>query len=117
MGTPATPEAAPPGRTDVREAVIRPGHHRPIGTETWLRFPDWPRIGRRQPQLGDICLQTDGPDGDPDEVERAYLVFGVWETRNGYRLHVERVPYGTIPESHDPDAMWCFHNIPRHRPT
>jgi hypothetical protein len=95
--------------------MIRPGHHRPLGTTTWMRFPDWPR-DRRRPQLLDVIVQTDGPGGDPDEVERAYEVFGVFETKTGYRLHCERIPYGQFPASRDPDAYWAFHNVPRRPP-
>lgn len=81
-----------------------------------MRFPDWPRW-QRQPQLLDVIVQTDGPDGDPDEVQRAYEVFGVFETKTGYRLHCERIAYETARErarsATDDDAFWAFHNLPR----
>lgn len=93
--------------------MIRPGHHRPLGTVTVMRFPEWPRNPptRRQPQLGDIAVQTEGPDGDPDDVQRAYEVVGVVETRTGYRLHMERVDYMSLPGSSDPEAIWTFFNL------
>jgi hypothetical protein len=81
-----------------------------------MRFPEWTRSGRRQPQLGDVACHADGPDGDPDELRRAYLVIGVEEMNRpgrGYRLVLERVAYGTLPASLDPDAIWTFYDLPR----
>ena len=92
--------------------MVRPGHHRPLGTVGVMRFPDWPPT-HRAPELGDIAMQTVGPGGDPDEVRRAYKVVGVVETATGYRLHMERVGYGTLPASDDPYAVWTFFNVPR----
>lgn len=104
--------------------MIRPGHHRPLGTTTWMRFPDWPRSHPIQPALLDLIAQRDGPDGDPDDVQRAYEVFGIFETRGerGYRLHCERVEYERFRErwqmaadAPEPDQMgvWTFQNLPR----
>lgn len=73
-----------------------------------MRFPHWPRSAR-PPELGDIICQTDGPNGD-DDLRREYEVIGVEETRSGYRLLCERVEYGTLPTSLEPDAIWAFHH-------
>lgn len=91
---------------------MRPGHHRPLGTTTWMRFPDWPR--EREPHLGDVVYQIscDGAD-DADAIRRCYLIIGVEETRTGHRLLMERAEYGTVPQDGDPDALWSFYNLPR----
>jgi hypothetical protein len=75
-----------------------------------MRFRNWdPDV--REPQLLDIIRQVSGEGADDaDYIQRAYLVVGVWELPAGYRLKCERVAYGTIPESHDPDAIWDFYN-------
>lgn len=92
--------------------MIRPGHHRPLGTTTWMRFVDWP-AAVRPPELGDVAYQQSGPGaGDEDLVRRAYLVVGLEETRTGYRLLVERVEYGTVPAA-GYEALWLYHNVPR----
>lgn len=76
-----------------------------------MRFVDWPRTVR-PPDLGDIACQQSGPGArDEDDVRRAYLVIGVEETRNGYRLLVERVAYGTAPQRSG--YVWAYHNVPR----
>lgn len=78
-----------------------------------MRFPDWSRHAR-VPQLLDIISQISYPEADDaDYVRRSYEVFGVFKTRTGYRLHCERVEYGTVPSSGDPDATWTFYNYPR----
>lgn len=87
-----------------------------------MRFPDWPR-GVAAPGLLDIIVQTDGPEGDPAELERAYEVFGVFETRTGYRLHCERVAFDrytamiqtALDLERDPRELgvWTFYNLPR----
>lgn len=72
----------------------------------------------RSPQLGDVAYQASGPGaGDEAIVRRAYVVIGLEEGRDSehVRLQMERVVYGTVPESRDPDAMWSFHNHPRRR--
>ena len=76
-----------------------------------MRFPDW--RADRVPALGDVISQTVGPDGDPSEVQRTYRIVGVEETATGYRILAERIEYGSLPESLDPDAMWTFYNLPR----
>lgn len=93
--------------------MIRPGHHRPLGTTTWLRFPYWHRHARA-PQLLDIISQISYPEADDaDYVQRSYEVVGVERTKTGYRLLCERVAYGTVPASGYPEAMWTFFNYPR----
>jgi hypothetical protein len=78
-----------------------------------MRFPDWPRDAR-EPQLGDVVYQESfAGAGDHARVRRAYLIVGVEETRSGFRLVMERVEYGTLPESLNPEAIWAFHNLPR----
>lgn len=91
---------------------MRPGHHRPLGTTTWMRF----RWGaEREPRLGDIAMQTSCVDcTDQDDVRRAYRVIGLEEGRPGrWRLLMERVEYGTVPDPLDADAIWVFHSTPR----
>lgn len=91
---------------------MRPGHHRPLGTTTWMRFTDWP--GGREPQLGDVICQISGAGADDwATLRRFYRVNGIEQTRTGFRLLAERVEYGTIPENPDPDALWPFYNTPR----
>lgn len=96
--------------------MIRPGHHKPLGTVAVMRFPHWKAETRREPQLGDIAMQTDGPGGEPDDVRRAYEIVGVVETATGFKLHMERVEYGTLPAAMKADAIWHFHNLPRRHP-
>lgn len=80
-----------------------------------MRFPSWKDDPeRRDPELGDVACQVSGEaTGDEDVVRRAYVVVGVHETATGYRLLMERVEYGTLPESLNPDALWAFWNLPR----
>jgi hypothetical protein len=93
---------------------VRPGHHRPLGTTTTMRFPHWPPCGR-EPQLGDVALQTSGPRTDDAQVVlRAYRVVGVIEGRkpNSYRLVMERI--GSPDAAGAPDGtVWTFYNEPR----
>lgn len=92
---------------------MRPGHHRPLGTSTKMRFPDWPSE-HRAPELGDVVAQTSGRDThDEDDVRRAYRIDGIEETRTGYRLVMTRVEYETLPESLDPTALWTYYSLPR----
>lgn len=79
-----------------------------------MRFPDWHRTNR-PPQLLDVIVQTDGPGGDPDELQRAYEVVGVIETKTGYRLICERIAYDDARilarSLTDDDRFWAFHNL------
>ena len=78
-----------------------------------MRF-EW--SGGRLPQLGDVAAQTSYEGAaDADLIRRAYLVVGVEEGRSRDRFHLimERVEYGTLPDSLDPAAMWGFYNLPR----
>lgn len=93
--------------------MIRPGHHKPLGTVAVMRFPRWKADHQREPQLGDIAMQTERPGCDPDEVRRAYEVVGVIETAAGFKLHMERVEYGTLPAAMRADAIWHFYNLRR----
>lgn len=88
-----------------------------------MRFPEWPR-GVRAPQLLDVISQTSGAGTyDEDDVQRAYEVFGVFETATGYRLHCERVSYdrytdriqSALDRRCDPRDVgaWTFYNLPR----
>lgn len=92
---------------------MRPGHHRLLGTTTTSRFT-W--TAERLPELGDIAMQISG-DGadDADEIRRAYRIVGILEgrERHRFRLVMERVEYGALPDSLDPDALWSFYNVPR----
>jgi hypothetical protein len=91
---------------------VRPGHHRPLGTTTTMRFPDWPRDHPTQPRLGDVAREQSGPDArDEDAVRRAYLVVGIIETATGYRLLMERVGYETLPDSLD--RLWAYSKTKR----
>lgn len=70
----------------------------------------------RQPELGDIACQASAAGAEDEAiVRRAYVVVGVEEGRDPehVRLVMERVEYGTLPTSLDPDAIWSFHNLPR----
>lgn len=72
--------------------MIRPGHHRPIGSTTapW-RF-SWSTL--RPPQLGDIALESGA--GGAGAVQRAFLCIGIEETtskRRPYRLTFERLAW------------------------
>lgn len=61
-----------------------------------------------------MALETVYPDGDPDELERAFLVVGVEETsskKRPYRIIFERVAYDTPPAQGR--RLWCFYRIPR----
>lgn len=81
-----------------------------------MRFTDW--HGDRLPELGDIACQASGPNADDGEhVRRAYLVAGIIEgvERSRFKLVMERVAWGTLPESNDPRALWSFYNVPRKR--
>ena len=75
-----------------------------------MRFPDWPADGWR-PHLDDVIVQTDGPDGDPDELERAYRIVGIVETRTGYRFLAERIAYDDVADASR--RIWPFFNVPR----
>lgn len=80
-----------------------------------MRFTSWP-FGLRLPELGDICCQISGAEADDaDHVQRAYRVVGFLEgpSRERFKLVCERVEYGTLPESLDPEALWTFYNVPR----
>lgn len=93
--------------------TIRPGHHRPLGSTTRSRFV-W--NGDRLPELGDVACQVSAEGaGDEDLVRRAFRVVGFEEgrSRDRFRLVLERVEYGTVPASGDPEALWCFWNVPR----
>lgn len=71
----------------------RPGHHRPIGSETaWSRFT-WEGPA---PQLCDVTFEVTGPGGDPAELERGFELVGIVETSSPerpYRLKFERLEY------------------------
>lgn len=91
---------------------MRVGHARPIGTVTAPRRFEW--RSDDEPELGDVALQTAYEGGDPDELERAFLVVGIEETaskRWRYRIVFERVAYGTLPD--EGRRFWHFHNVPR----
>lgn len=78
-----------------------------------MRFPGW--TDERAPHLGDVICQTSAQGTeDEDWLRRSYLVVGLEETRTGWRLVLERVEHGTIPDPADPQAaMWTFFNLPR----
>lgn len=90
---------------------VRPGHHRPLGTVTWMRFPHWTH--ERAPELGDVVSQIscEGAE-DADVLRRSYLIVGLEETRTGYRLLLERVEYGTLPDPPSWQKIWAFFNAP-----
>lgn len=91
---------------------MRPGHHRPLGTTTRMRFPDWPNDEPFRPALGDVIRQeTCEGAGDEGAVRRAYLLVGIEETRTGYRFLAERVAYEAEPVP--PGVAWSFWNLPR----
>jgi hypothetical protein len=95
---------------------VRPGHHRPLGTTTTQRFTQW--SGERLPELDDIAMQISAAGlDDADYIRRAYRVVGVIEGRDRqhFRLVMERVEYGTLPEPLDADKVWFFYNLPRGR--
>lgn len=76
-----------------------------------MRLVSWPP--GRLPELGDVAMQVSAEGADDMElVRRAYLVVGIEEgrVRERFRLILERVEFGTLPESLDPDAIWCFFN-------
>jgi hypothetical protein len=90
----------------------RPGHTRPLGSVTAPQRFEWG--GQEPPELGDIACEITYPDGDPDELERAFLVVGIAETssrRFPYRLTFERVAYGTPPAQGR--RTWTWYRIPR----
>lgn len=94
--------------------MIRPGHHRPLGTTARMRFATWEQD--RLPQLGDVaCQSSSAGANDQGHVRRCYVVVGIEEGRTprSLRLVMERVEYGTLPDSLDPDALWSFYNLPR----
>lgn len=70
---------------------MRPGHHRPLGTTTTMRFSGWTQD--RYPQLGDVASQISAAGADDaDAFRRSYRVVGVEEGRRGhFRLVMERV--------------------------
>lgn len=82
-------------------------------TRPW-RF-SWPK-DREPPHLGDVCLQTVGPSGDPEEVERAFLLVGIEETSSRarpYRLIFERLGWEDALRriaALDDDRVWTFYN-------
>lgn len=93
---------------------MRPGHHRPLGTTTRMRFVEW--SSERLPQLGDIACQASAHGAcDEDVVRRVYRVVGIEEGRDPkrFKLVMERVEYGTLPESLDETAIWSFYHLPR----
>lgn len=79
-----------------------------------MRFQGWSQA--RDPRLGDVASQISaaGVD-DADLFRRSYRVVGVEEgrRRGHFRLVMERVEYGTLPEPLDADAVWFFFNVPR----
>lgn len=92
---------------------MRPGHHRPLGTTTSMRFPDW-GADNQPPQLGDVAWEQSGDGIDnADRVLRAYTVVGVLEGRKpgAYRLIMERVAWETMPP--DGRRVWTFWKLPR----
>jgi hypothetical protein len=99
--------------------MIRPGHHRPLGTTTTMRFEQW--TGERLPALGDIAFQisAEGAD-DAGHVRRAYRVVGILEGRDRahFKLVMERIDFAEACKiMHDDDgrAPWWFEffNVPR----
>lgn len=91
--------------------MIRPGHHRPLGTTTTMRF-EWnnPTL----PALGDVLQQISAPDiDDSDLVRRSYLIVGILEGRDRahFRIVGERVEHGTVPA--DDGSILFFFNVPR----
>jgi hypothetical protein len=74
--------------------VRRPGHHRPIGSETAYSRFSW--HDAPPPELGDVAFEVTGPGGDPDELERGFMLIGIIETSSRdhpYRLKFERLDY------------------------
>jgi hypothetical protein len=59
----------------------RRGHGRPVGTVARRWTLRWrggdPGLDPDEPLLGDVTMEGDGPDGDPFDLERAFLVVGV----------------------------------------
>lgn len=90
----------------------RPGHHRPVGSLTAAWRFSW--NGDEPPTLGDVCFETYGPGGDPDECERAFLLVGIEETGGTvcpYRLTFERLAWDAALELLAGGARtWCFYH-------
>lgn len=95
----------------------RPGHGRPIGTLTAPRR--FKPFEGRPPELDDVALQVTGPGGDPDELERAFLLVGIEETASRgwpWRLTFERIAYDdprVLERVSTNDArLWSFFTLP-----
>jgi hypothetical protein len=89
---------------------MRPGHHRPIGTTTTMRFV-WDSDDGDTPQLGDCLVQVTAKDArDENAVRRGYLVVGLIEGRDvrHFRLVLERVAWPPVN-----DRYFRYYNLPR----
>lgn len=87
--------------------VIRPGHHRPLGT-TWRTRMLW-ADAEGTPELGDVAFETlDG--GTIDDVQRAYEVVGVEEPARGKRwvLFLERLDFASAIGLSLERPWWTF---------
>lgn len=96
--------------------MIRPGHHRPLGTVAKMRFT-WQ--GDRLPELQDVALWTSGPAADDYvEAKRAYRVVGIEEGRDRehFKLLLERISWDEALDETDGDRPWWpFYDAPRGR--
>lgn len=65
----------------------------------------------REPQLDDIVFETYGPDGDPHEVRRAFVVVGIEEPapRRRWGIVLERVDYMEAIRASLDGPWWCFY--------